>query len=30
MFQKKINEIFSSVSNAFDIADDISIAGFDE
>ena len=30
MFQKKINELFSSMSSVFGIADDILIAGFDE
>ena len=30
MFQKKINEIFSSMPNVFSIADDIFIAGFIE
>ena len=30
MFQKKIDEIFSSMSNVSSIADDILIAGFDE
>ena len=29
MFQKKIDEIFSGMSNVFSIADDILIAGFD-
>ena len=30
MFQKKVNEIFSGMPNAFSIADGILIAGFDE
>ena len=30
MFQKEIDELFSSMSNVFCIADDILIAGFDE
>ena len=30
MFQKKIDELFSDMSNVFNIADDILIAGFNE
>ena len=30
MFQKKIDELFSGMSNVFGIADDILIIGFDE
>ena len=30
MFQKRINQLFSGMSNVFDIVDDILIAGFDE
>ena len=29
MFQRKINRLFSDMSNVFGIADDIPIAGFD-
>ena len=30
MFQKKIDELFSGISNVFAIADDILIVGFDK